>query len=93
MVRARKIEDLGTHLARQGRTLEAGRLWDRALLTNPALEEAVLNLTQIRPPKDSRLLLQKYLEINPVSRKALSRLAELPPIPIIAPGFPQNFLI
>ncbi len=72
------LVNLGTHLARQGRTLEAGRLWDRALLTNPALEEAVLNLTQIRPPKDSRLLLQKYLEINPVSRKALSRLAELP---------------
>jgi len=71
------LVNLGTHLARQGRTLEAGRLWDRALLANPALEDAVLNLTQIRPAKDSRLLLQKYLELNPVSRKALSRLAEL----------------
>ncbi len=71
------LVNLGTHLARQGRNQEAGRLWDRALLANPALEEAVLNLTQIRPAPDARLLLQKYLELNPVSRKALSRLAEL----------------
>ena len=71
------LVNLGTHLARQGRNLEAGRLWDRALLANPALEDAVLNLTQIRPANDSRLLLQKYLEVNPVSRKALRRLTEL----------------
>jgi Cytochrome c554 and c-prime len=71
------LVNLGTHRIRQGRTLEAGSLWDRALLANPALEEAVLNLTQIRPAKESIALLQKYLAINPVSRKALSRLAEL----------------
>jgi hypothetical protein len=46
-------------------------------LTNPALEEAVLNLAQIRSPKDARVLLSRYLELNPVSRKARAALAKL----------------
>ncbi len=71
------LVNLGTHLARQGRLAEAGRLWDRALAANPALEEAVLNLTQIRSARESRILLRRYLEFNPVSRKAAARLAEI----------------
>jgi tetratricopeptide (TPR) repeat protein len=71
------LVNLGTHLARLGRYTEAGQLWDRALLTNPALEEAVLNLAQIRSPKDARVLLSRYLELNPVSRKARAALAKL----------------
>ena len=71
------LVNFGAHLARQGRTVEAGRLWDRALAANPALEEAVLNLTQIRASKESRILLQRYLQLNPISRKARTRLAEI----------------
>ncbi len=71
------LVNLGTHLARLGRYTEAGQLWDRALLTNPALEEAVLNLAQVRPPKDARALLLRYLEFNPVSRKAREQLTKL----------------
>jgi hypothetical protein len=70
------LVNLGSHLARQGRTAEAGRLWERALEANPALEEAVLNLAQIRPAGEARVILQRYLELNPVSRKARARLAE-----------------
>jgi len=39
--------------------------------------EAVLNLTRIRPPGDSRLILERYLALNPVSGKAQARLAEI----------------
>ena len=51
-------------------------MWERALEANPALEEAVLNLAQIRPAGEARIILQRYLELNPVSRKARARLAE-----------------
>ena len=71
------LVNLGSHLARQGRSDEAGRLWERALATNPALEEAVLNLTQIRSVQEARTLLLRYLELNPVSRNARLRLAEI----------------
>ena len=71
------LVNLGTHLALAGRNEEAGRLWDRALAANPALEEAVLNLAQIRTAEQSRIALRRYLELNPVSRKARARLAEL----------------
>lgn len=71
------LVNLGSHLARQGRTAEAGGLWEKALAANAALEEAVLNLTQIRSPAESRMLLHRYLEINPVSRKGRMRLAEI----------------
>ena len=71
------LVNLGSHLARQGRETEAGRLWDRALAANPALEEAVLNLTLIRSAAESRIILMRYLELNPVSRKARLRLAEI----------------
>lgn len=71
------LVNLGAQRARQGRFVEAGQLWERALAVNPALEEAVWNLTQIRPPKESRMLLLRYLEFNPVSAKARARLAQL----------------
>ncbi|MDZ4799076.1 MAG: multiheme c-type cytochrome [Bryobacteraceae bacterium] len=71
------LVNLGSYLASRGRVAEAGRLWERALQVNPALEEAVLNLTQIRSARESRVLLQRYLELNPVSRNARMRLAEL----------------
>jgi len=71
------LVNLGSYLAQRGRTAEAGRLWDRALAVNPALEEAVLNLTQIRSAVESRILLNRYLDLNPVSRKAKLRMAEL----------------
>lgn len=71
------LVNFGTHLARQGRTGEAGQLWERALDVNPGLEEAVLNLSQIRPAKVSQVLLRRYLEVNPVSLKVRKRLAEI----------------
>jgi tetratricopeptide (TPR) repeat protein len=71
------VLNLGSYLAGHGRTEEAGRLWERALVVNPALEEAVLNLAQIRPAAEARIVLRRYLEINPVSRRAKARLAEL----------------
>lgn len=37
----------------------------------------MLNLTQIRSPSDSRLILKRYLAFNPVSRKAQARLAAI----------------
>lgn len=71
------LVNLGSLYAQAGRLTEAGRLWDRALEANPAIEEAVLNLSQIRSPEDSRPILKRYLAFNPVSRKAQARLAAL----------------
>ena len=71
------LVNLGSLYAQAGRLTEAGRLWDRALEANPATEEAVLNLTLIRPPGDSRLILERYLALNPVSAKAQARLAAI----------------
>ncbi len=68
------LVNLGSLYAQAGRVAEAGRLWDRALETNPAIEEAVLNLSLIRPPAESRAILQRYLALNPVSQKAKARL-------------------
>lgn len=71
------LVNLGAYLAGQGRMEEAGRLWERALRVNAGLEEAVLNLAQIRPVEEARALVRKYLELNPVSKKARARLREL----------------
>ncbi len=71
------LVNLGTYFAKQGRTAEAGRLWERALAANPGIEEAVLNLSVIRPAKEAQALLRRYLEVNPVSAKARQRLAEM----------------
>ena len=71
------LVNLGAIYAGTGRTQEAARLWERALEANPAIEAAVLNLAQIRPPADARTILERYLEINPVSTLARSRLAAI----------------
>lgn len=71
------LVNLGILRARQGRTGEARRMWERALTVNPALEAAVLNLTQILSIPESRKILQQYLELNPVSRSARARLAAI----------------
>lgn len=71
------LVNLGSLYAKAGRLTESSRLWVRALETNPAVEEAVLNLTLIRSPSDSRLILNRYLTFNPVSPKARARLAEI----------------
>ena len=42
-------------------------------------EEAVVNLSQIRPPAEARRILERYLMFNPVSQKARSLLAALGP--------------
>lgn len=72
------LVNLGALYAQSGRLAEAGRLWARALIANPAIEEAVLNLSQIRSTAESKQILERYLELNPVSSKAKARLAALP---------------
>ncbi len=71
------LVNLGILRARNGRTAEARRMWERALAINPALEAAVLNLTQIVSIAESKMVLQKYLELNPVSPTARARLAAI----------------
>jgi tetratricopeptide (TPR) repeat protein len=68
------LVNLGSLYARARRLEEAGHLWELALETNPAIEEAVLNLAQIRPPAEARTILQRYLEFNPGSKAAKARL-------------------
>jgi tetratricopeptide (TPR) repeat protein len=71
------LVNLGSLYAKAGRLNEAAQLWQRALAANPAIEAAVLNLVQIRPPNEARTLLQRYLEFNPASSVARQRLANL----------------
>lgn len=71
------LVNLGALYGQAGRKEEAGRLWERALEANPAIEAAVLNLALIRSPEDSRVILKRYLEVNPASRKVRARLAEI----------------
>jgi tetratricopeptide (TPR) repeat protein len=71
------LVNLGSLYAQAGRLADAARLWERALASNPATEEAVLNLSQVRPPAEARRILDRYLELNPVSQKARSRLGAL----------------
>ncbi len=67
------LVNLGSLYANAGRLEEAGKLWERALVANPAIEGAVLNLARIRPPAEARAILRRYLEFNPssVAAKAL----------------------
>jgi len=71
------LVNLGSLLAQAGRTADAAGMWERALQANPAWEEAVLNLSQIKPANEARTVLSRYLELNPVSGKARARLAEV----------------
>jgi predicted CXXCH cytochrome family protein len=72
------LVNLGSIYAKAGRTDEAGRLWERALSTNPGIEAAVLNLAQIRPAAEASEILLGYLRLNPGSREAAARLKKLP---------------
>ena len=68
------LVNLGSLHAAAGRTKDAARLWSSALAANPAIEEAVLNLSLIVPVSDAKILLRRYLAINPVSTNVRSRL-------------------
>jgi len=70
------LVNLGSLYAKAGNVGGAGNLWERALLANPAIEEAVMNLTQIRPAASARKLLESYLLFNPASRNAKHRLRD-----------------
>ncbi len=72
------LVNLGVLYASAGRPEEAAKLWERALAANPAIEGAVFNLAQIRPPAEARSLLRRYLEFNPASAAARARLSALP---------------
>ncbi len=69
------LVNLGGIFATAGRVDEAGKLWERALEANPAIEEAALNLAQIRTPAEAMAILQRYLALNPASPAARNRLA------------------
>jgi hypothetical protein len=71
------LVNLGSLRARTGRMEDAGRLWERAIAANPGIEEAVLNLSRIRPVAEARAMVRRYLELNPASTAALLRLREL----------------
>jgi hypothetical protein len=68
------LVNLGVIYAQAGRTDEAGRLWERALRTNPAIEGAALNLARLRSAAEARTILQRYLAFNPGSKAARSDL-------------------
>lgn len=71
------LVNLGACYAATGRNAEAASLWERALAVNPATEQAVLNLSLLRPAAESKKLLERYLEINPASPAARARLTAL----------------
>lgn len=71
------LVNLGSLYAEAGRLEDAGHLWERALQANPGIEEAVLNLAKIRPPKEARAILKRYIELNPGSRIARTRLENI----------------
>jgi tetratricopeptide (TPR) repeat protein len=71
------LVNLGALYARAGRTKAAAALWERALAANPALEEAALNLSLIRPDREAAAVVRGYLELNPGSQAMRARLAEI----------------
>ncbi len=62
------LVNLGSLLAKNGQFEEAAKLWERALIVNPAIEQAVLNLLQIRSGPEANTILERYRRINPSSR-------------------------
>jgi hypothetical protein len=64
------LVNLGSLYAKAGNLEEAASLWERALATNPAIEEAVFNLAQIRSSVEAREIINRYLLFNPGSLAA-----------------------
>jgi predicted CXXCH cytochrome family protein len=64
------LVNLGSLYAKAGNLEEAASLWERALATNPAIEEAAFNLAQIRPSMEAREIMKRYLLFNPGSLAA-----------------------
>jgi len=60
-----------------GLARDAARMWQRALDTNPAIEAAALNLSQVLPAAEARAVLERYLQFNPGSKAARARLSAL----------------
>jgi cytochrome c-type biogenesis protein CcmH/NrfG len=71
------LVNLGALYAQSGRTADAIRLWERALESNPAIEAAALNLSQVAPAAQGRAVLERYLEFNPGSTAVRARLDTL----------------
>lgn len=71
------LVNLGSLYAQTGRTADAEKLWQRALEANAGTEAAVLNLARIKPPKEARAIIKRYLEFNPGSKTAVALLATL----------------
>jgi len=71
------LVNLGALYAKQGKYQEAARLWERALVVNPAIEGAALNLAQVYTAARARAVLKRYLEFNPGSAAVRKRLGEL----------------
>ncbi len=68
------LVNLGAIYGSAGRLEDAAKLWRRALETNPAIEEAALNLSQILPAQEAEAILRRYLDVNPAARGARARL-------------------
>ena len=71
------LVNLGALHAQAGRVADAAKLWQRALETNPAIEGAALNLSQVLTAADARAVLERYLEFNPGSTAVRTRLDTL----------------
>lgn len=71
------LVNLGILYATGGQLEAAAKLWQRALEANPAIEEAVLNLSQIQPAAEAERTVRRYLQLNPASPAARARLAAL----------------
>ena len=71
------LVNLGVLYGHAGRARDAARMWQRALETNPAIEAAALNLSQVLPAVEARAVLERYLQFNPGSKAARARLSAL----------------
>jgi hypothetical protein len=74
---AAALVNLGVIYGQAGLARDAARMWQRALDTNPAIEAAALNLSQVLPAAEARAVLERYLQFNPGSKAARARLSAL----------------
>ncbi len=71
------LVNLGALYGSAGRLEDAAKLWRRALETNPAIDEAALNLSQILPVEEAEVVLRRYLEVNPAAPSVRARLSAI----------------